>query len=72
MSDITDRNIIIILVTGLIVYLVYIRGVLKAKKDIKRNKCNPVTLFLQSINADEETGVQNFQTCVNDLTSTTT
>jgi hypothetical protein len=71
MSDITDRNIILVLVTAFIVYLFYIRGVVKAKKDIKRNKCNPVTLFLQSINADEATGVQSFQTCVNELTSTT-
>jgi len=67
MSDVTDFNIIFILVIFLIVYLIYIRGVLKAKQDIKYYKCNPVNLFLQSINADEETGVQNFQTCVNEL-----
>jgi hypothetical protein len=71
MSDITDRNIILILVVGFIVYLLYIRGVVKAKTDIKRNKCNPVTLFLQSIHADQDTGVQNFQTCINELTPTT-
>jgi hypothetical protein len=67
MSDITDRNIILVLVICLILYLVYIRGVLKAKRDVKYFKCNPVNLFLQSINADEETGIQNFQTCISQI-----
>jgi hypothetical protein len=67
MSDITDRNIILILVTGFYLYLYYIKGILKAKQDLKYYRCNPVNLFLQSIHADEDVGVKQFQTCVNEL-----
>ena len=64
MSDTTDLNIIIVLATGYIVYLFYIKNIVKSTQDLKYYKCNPVNLFLQSINADETTGIKNFQTCV--------
>ena len=72
MSDITDRNIVFVLSLGFVLYLMYIKGLLKAKHDAKYFKCNPVNLFLKSINASEETGIHNFQTCVSEMNTTTT
>jgi hypothetical protein len=75
MSDTTDLSIIIVLVIGLIVYIHFIKRIIYAKYDINNIKCNPVNLFLKSINADTTDSINNFAECVqllNPSTSTNT
>ena len=77
MSDSTDLSIIIILLFGLFAYVIYVRRMIDAKYDINSIKCNPVNLFLKSINADTTDSIDNFAECVqlftpDNNTSTTT
>ena len=65
MSDQTDCTIIIISIIGLIFYLNFIKGQIKIKEDYLNEKCNPVRLFLSSINSTADEGVSNFSSCVN-------
>lgn len=64
MSDTTDLSIIIILLVGFSVYIYYLRKMIDAKYDINNIKCNPVNLFLNSINADTPDSIDNFAECV--------
>ena len=64
MSDSTDLGIIIVLIVGLILYVVYIRKMIDSKYDINSIKCNPINLFLKSINADMQESTNNFAECV--------
>lgn len=67
MSDQTDFSIVIILVVGLYFYLNYIKGQIKLKNDYYNRKCNPVTLFLSSINSNAEESIKQFSSCVTDF-----
>jgi hypothetical protein len=67
MSDSTDLSIILILVIGLILYVTYIRKIIDAQYTIQNKNCNPITMFINSINADPQDAVNNFAQCVHDL-----
>jgi len=71
MSDSTDCNIIIVISLGLIFYLFYLKGNIRIKNDWLNIKCNPITLFLSSINSDPIESIGTFSSCVNDFTSKT-
>jgi hypothetical protein len=64
MSDSTDLGIILIILVGTIVYFTYIRKLIDANYDINNIKCNPVTMFLKSINADVAESTNDFAECV--------
>ena len=64
MSDTTDLSIIIILIVLLTLYIYYVRKTIDAKYDINNIKCNPVNLFLKSINAEPSESINNFAECV--------
>jgi hypothetical protein len=64
MSDTTDLSIIVILLVGLIGYITYVRKVIESLYDINSNKCNPLSLFLKSIDADSADTIDNFAECV--------
>jgi|LauGreSuBDMM15SN_2_FD.fasta_scaffold2526437_1 hypothetical protein len=64
MSDSTDLSIILILLIGFCIYVYYVRKIIDSKYDINNIKCNPVNLFLKSINADASESVDNFAECV--------
>ena len=64
MSDTTDLSIIIILMVLLTLYIYYVRKTIDAKYDINNIKCNPINLFLKSINAEPEESIDNFAECV--------
>ena len=64
MSDSTDLGIIIMLIVGLLLYVIYIRKLIDSKYDINSIKCNPINLFLKSINADMQESTNNFAECV--------
>ena len=64
MSDTTDLSIILILIGGLIVYIYYVKNSINAKYDFNNMKCNPVNLFLKSINSYAEESIDNFAECV--------
>jgi len=64
MSDTTDLSIIIIIIFLFLLYVYYIRKVINAKYNIHNIKCNPVNLFLKSINADSAESIDNFAECV--------
>ena len=64
MSDSTDLGIIIILIIGLLIYVLYVRKMIDSKYDIHSIKCNPINLFLKSINEDMEESTNNFAECV--------
>ena len=65
MSDSTDLSIILILVIGMILYVIYLRKVIDAQYTIQNKNCNPITMFINSINADPNDAVNNFGECVN-------
>jgi len=67
MSDQTDFSIVIILVVGLYFYLNYIKGQIKLKNDYYNRKCNPINLFLTSINSNTEDSIGKFSSCVNEF-----
>jgi len=67
MSDTTDRNIILVIVVGLIFFLLFVKGSIKLKNDWINVKCNPIRLFLNSINDDPAEGTATFSNCVNDF-----
>ncbi len=67
MSDTTDRNIILVIVVVLIFFLVFIKGSIKLKNDWINIKCNPIRLFLNSINDDPAESTATFSNCVNDF-----
>jgi hypothetical protein len=71
MSDSTDLGIIVILIIGLILYVTYIRKMIDSKYDINSIKCNPINLFLKSINADMQESTNNFAECVQLFTTDT-
>ena len=64
MSDSTDFTIVIILLFGLIIYVLFINKIIKAYYDINNIKCNPVNLFLKSINAEASESIDDFAECV--------
>ena len=64
MSDSSDLSIIIILLFGFGFYVYYLRKMIDAKYDINNMKCNPVNLFLKSINAEPSESINNFAECV--------
>lgn len=64
MSDTTDLGIIIILLSILFVYVIYVRKLINAKYDINNTKCNPLNLFLKSIDAESSEGIDNFAECI--------
>jgi uncharacterized membrane protein len=64
MSDNTDLSIIIIILFSFIIYVYYVRRTIDAKYDIHNIKCNPINLFLKSINEDPEQSIDNFAECV--------
>ena len=65
MSDSGDRNIVMVLMTGLFFYMFYIKGNIKIKNDWLNVKCNPLKLFLTSINSDPVESIGTFSECVN-------
>jgi hypothetical protein len=65
MSDSSDRNIVMILTFGVVLYMFYVKGNLKIKNDWLNVKCNPLKLFLTSINSDPVASVGTFSDCVN-------
>jgi hypothetical protein len=64
MSDSTDFSIVIILLFGFTFYVFYLRKIIDAVYDINNIKCNPVNLFLKSINAEPSESINNFAECV--------
>jgi hypothetical protein len=64
MSDSTDFTIVIVLLFGFIFYVYYLRKIIDALYDINNIKCNPVNLFLKSINAEPSESINNFAECV--------
>jgi hypothetical protein len=70
MSDVTDFSIILVIIFGLIVYVSYVRKLIDAQYTINDKNCNPVTLFLNSIDADPGDSVNNFANCVRSLNTT--
>ena len=64
MSDSTDFTIVIVLLFGFIFYIYYLRKIIDALYDINNIKCNPVNLFLKSINAEPSESINNFAECV--------
>lgn len=64
MSDSTDFTIIIVLLFGFIFYIYYLRKIIDAIYDINNIKCNPVNLFLKSINAEPSESIDSFAECV--------
>ena len=60
----TDLSIIFIIIFGYIAYIYYIKKIIYAKYDINNIKCNPVNLFLKSINADSADNIDDFAECV--------
>jgi hypothetical protein len=64
MSDSTDLSIVLIIIVGYIIYIFYIKKIIFAKYDINNIKCNPVNLFLKSINADSADNINDFAECV--------
>lgn len=65
MSDSTDFTIIIVLLFGFVFYVYYLRKIIDSIYDIHNIKCNPVNLFLKSINAEPSESINNFAECVN-------
>jgi hypothetical protein len=72
MSDSTDLGIIILLIIGLLLYVLYVRKLIDSKYDINSIRCNPINLFLKSINADMQESTYNFAQCVKLFTPDTT
>ena len=70
MSDTTDLSIVLIIIFGYIIYIFYIKKIIFAKYDINNIKCNPVNLFLKSINADSADNINDFAECVQLLNPT--
>lgn len=70
MSDSTDLGIIIMLIVGLLIYVIYIRKLIDSKYDIHSIKCNPINLFLNSIDADMKESTNDFAECVHLFTNT--
>jgi len=68
-SDSTDLGIIIILIIGLILYILYVQIIISTKFDIYSTKCNPVNLFLKSINSDHAESIKEFSECVKEFGS---
>lgn len=64
MSDSTDFTIIIVLLFGFTFYVYYLRKIIDALYDINNIKCNPVNLFLKSINEEPSESINNFAECV--------
>lgn len=64
MSDTTDLAIIIILIIGFILYIYYLRKIINATYDINSIKCNPINLFLKSINASPTDSINQFSECI--------
>lgn len=64
MSDSTDFTIVIVLLFGFSFYVYYLRKIIDALYDINNIKCNPVNLFLKSINAEPSESINNFAECV--------
>jgi hypothetical protein len=64
MSDSTDFTIIIVLLFGFTFYVYYLRKIIDAVYDINNIKCNPVNLFLKSINAEPSESINSFAECV--------
>jgi hypothetical protein len=64
MSDITDLTIVIILMVILICYTSYLRVLIEATFNINNVKCNPLNLFIKSINADSPDSIDDFAECV--------
>jgi len=64
MSDTTDLSICILLLVGFGIYVSYVRKMIDAKYDIHNIKCNPINLFLKSIDADTSESINNFAECV--------
>jgi hypothetical protein len=64
MSDSTDFSIVIILLFGFTFYVYYLRKIIDAVYDINNIKCNPVNLFLKSINEEPSESINNFAECV--------
>jgi len=64
MSDTTDLSIIILLLVILIGYVTYVRNLINAKYDVNSTKCDPLNLFLKSINSDSGEGINDFAECV--------
>ena len=71
MSDTTDLSIIILLIFILIMYMLYVTRIINAKYDVNNTKCDPLNLFLKSINAESSEGIDNFAECVNLLSPST-
>jgi hypothetical protein len=64
MSDTTDLSIILLLLLSLTVYVLYVRKLINATYNISNTKCNPVNLFLKSIDAESSEGIDNFAECI--------
>lgn len=64
MSDTSDLTIVIILMGGFVLYVYYIRKTIDAIYDINNIKCNPINLFLKSINEEPSESIDNFAECV--------
>jgi len=64
MSDSTDFTIVVVILFGFTFYVYYLRNIIDALYDINNIKCNPVNLFLKSINAEPSESINNFAECV--------
>jgi hypothetical protein len=71
MSDATDMSIIILLIFMLIIYMFYVTRIISAKYDVNNTKCDPLNLFLNSINSESSESIDNFAECVNLLSPST-
>jgi hypothetical protein len=67
MSDSEDRNVIMIMTIGVILYMMYVKSNISIKNDWLNVKCNPIKLFLKSINSDPVESVGTFSDCVNEF-----
>ena len=64
MSDTADLSIIVLLLFVLIIYIIYVTKIISAKYDVNNTKCDPLNLFLNSINSESSEGIDNFAECV--------
>ena len=56
--------IFIMLYTLYMVYLIYIQNMTIVKSDWQNYKCNPLFLFIDSINNTPKDSTQNFKNCI--------
>lgn len=69
MSDIADRNIVMFIFFFTFVYINLLRIRINFKNDWENMKCNPMSLWSNSMFGDEKIATQHFNQCINTLSS---